>query len=125
MRPERIRCYFRPALEVEADGRRDCARRDVVRSAERRKEIVERLFVRQIDHRHAGAPFVSFAMETVVMAHGDVEQVARLDALRIVIVILLARSWTCTYMDPRRAARGKRRSQRVWSGKFAIALRPA
>ena len=38
-------------LEMEADGGRDCARRNIMRSAKRREEVVESLLIREIDHR--------------------------------------------------------------------------
>ena len=45
-------------------------------------------FVGQIDDRDAEAPLVAVAVEEVVVAHGDVEEIARRDARRIVIVVL-------------------------------------
>ena len=39
--------------EMESDRAGHGARRDVVRPAESRQEIVERVIVRQVDHRHS------------------------------------------------------------------------
>ena len=43
---------------MKADARRDRARRDVVRSAESGQEVIERLFVGQIDDRQTGAQLI-------------------------------------------------------------------
>ena len=75
------------ALEMEAEGRGHGARRHVVRSAESGKEVVERLLVGQVDHGQAGAPLVLVAVEEIVVADGDVEQAARRDARRVVVVV--------------------------------------
>ena len=76
---------------MEADRRRDGARRNIVRSAEGRKEVVERLFVGQVDHRQTRAPLVLVAVEDIVVSDRDVEEIARRDARRIVVVVLRAR----------------------------------
>ena len=44
----------------------------------------------QIDDRQAGAPLVLVAVEDVVVSHADVEQIARGDAGRVVVVVLRA-----------------------------------
>ena len=77
-------------LEVEPDGPAHRSRSHIVRSAEGRKKIVQRVFVRQVHHRQARAPLVFFAVEEVVVAHGKIEQIARCDARRIVVVVLCA-----------------------------------
>ena len=51
------------SLKVEPDRRGYRARRHIVRSAEGRQEIVERLLVRQIDDGETGAPLVLVAVE--------------------------------------------------------------
>lgn len=76
------------ALEVETQLHRLRSRRYIMRAAERGNEVVQRLVVSQIDHREAQAPFVAVAIEQIVLAHGNVEQVPRSDALRIVVDIL-------------------------------------
>lgn len=70
-------------LEVEADLPGKRAGRHVVRAAERGKEVVQRVLVRQIDHREADAPFVPVAVEQVVVAHREVKQVPRKTLVRI------------------------------------------
>lgn len=67
------------------------ARRYIVRAAEGGEEVVQSVFVGQIDNRELRAPLVSFAVEQVIVAQGEIEQTARLDALRIVIVIFRPR----------------------------------
>src|SRR5580658_108543 len=54
-------------LEVKADHAGNRARRHVMGPAEGGNEIVERLFVRQIDNRQAGAHFVSIAVKNIVL----------------------------------------------------------
>src|SRR5208283_5610829 len=56
-------------LKVEADGYRQRARGDVMRPAEGRKEVIERILVGQIDGRQAKAPFALLAVEKVVVSH--------------------------------------------------------
>src|SRR5580658_10171900 len=78
-------------LKVEPERRGYRARCNVVRAAERRKEVVKRFFVRQIDHCQAGAPLVFFGAKYIVMSHGDVEQIARRNARWVVAVVFRAR----------------------------------
>ena len=73
---------------MEAQLRRQRARRHVVRSAEGGKEVIERHLVGHVDGRKPQAPLVTVAVEQVVVAHRDVEQIARCDAGRIVVIIL-------------------------------------
>ena len=75
-------------LEVEAQFQRFGARRHEVRAAERGEEVVQRFFVGQIDHREAQAPLVAVAVEEIVMADGQVEQIARRNSRRILVVVL-------------------------------------
>ena len=71
---------------MESDRCSYCARRNIMRSAERREEVVEGLFIRNIDNRQPGAHLVPVAVKNVVMPHRQVKQVTRLNPLRIVIV---------------------------------------
>ena len=76
------------ASEVETDFSAECARRDIVGSTECGNEVVERFLVRQIDDREAETPLVAVAVvKEVVLANREVEQVARQDAWRVVVVI--------------------------------------
>jgi hypothetical protein len=52
-----------PRLEMKTNRRRDSPRRYVMSSAERRKEIVERLLVRQIDNRDPRTPLIPIALK--------------------------------------------------------------
>ena len=63
-------------------------RSDVVRAAESRKEIVKHVVVRQVDDGQLRAPFVLVAVEQVVMAHGEIEEIPGCDARRVMVVIL-------------------------------------
>jgi hypothetical protein len=75
-------------LEVEGEHGGNRTRRDVVRTAEGRKEVVERILVGQINNRYLTADFVLVAAKQVVMSEGEIEEIPGRDALRIVIVVL-------------------------------------
>src|SRR5271156_2650570 len=75
-------------LEVETDLRGQGARRDVVRAAEGGEEIVNRFFVADVNGGQAETPLVAVATEKIVVADGQIEQVACGDAWWIVIVVL-------------------------------------
>lgn len=77
-------------LEVEADGTGHSSRRDVMCSAEGRKEVVKRIIVGQIDDGDASAPFMLFGMEKIVVSDSEIEQISLCNARRVVIVILRA-----------------------------------
>src|SRR6266852_5618605 len=105
---------FRAVLEVEAEFGRVRPRCHKMRSAEGGKEIVESHLIGQVDGREAQAPFVAVAMEEVIISHAGIEQVARVDARRIVVVILRS---GCRYLEPgrpvqSRVARNQRSTQR-------------
>src|SRR5271165_1081367 len=72
-------------LEMKPDFCGQSSRRHVVSSAESGKEVVERHFVGQIDSGKSQAPLVTVAAEEVVFTHGDVEQISRRNARRVVI----------------------------------------
>lgn len=75
-------------LKVEAEVYCFGARAYEMRTAERRKEVVQGFLVGQVDDREAQAPLVTIAVEEVVVADGQVEKVPRCDARRILIVVL-------------------------------------
>ena len=60
----------------------------IMRSAEGREEVVKGVLVGDIDGSEPKAPFALVAMEEVVVPDGGVEQAARGDARRVVVVIL-------------------------------------
>ena len=62
-------------------------------STESREEIVERFFVRQIDNCKAEAPFALVTVKQIVMTHGQIKEVARCDAGRVVVVIFRVGGW--------------------------------
>src|SRR5271167_77401 len=102
------------------------ARRDVVRSAESGKEVVQRGFVRKVDHGEPQTPLVTVSVEEIVLSHAGVKQAARRDALRIVVVVLFPwrRHLEVYGSQPGRIARGKCRSKGAWSGKLDVASEP-
>ena len=55
-------------LEVETQLRSQSSWRYIMRSAERRQEIVERVPVRQVDDSQLRAPFVFVAVKQIVVA---------------------------------------------------------
>src|ERR1700689_526910 len=70
-------------LKMKSYRRRDRSRRNVMRSAERREEIVQSPLVRQIDKGKTGAPFVLVALEDVVVSNANVEEISLCNARRI------------------------------------------
>ncbi len=57
-------------------------------AAEGGKEVVERVFVGDVDGRKLRAPFETFAVEEIVMADRDVEQITRRDPRWVFVVVL-------------------------------------
>src|SRR5258706_2403389 len=80
------------SLEVQSDLRRHSAWRDIVRPAERRKKVIERVLVGQVDGGQLRAHLVLVAMEHIVMSHGEIEKMAWCDARRVVVIVLRAGS---------------------------------
>ena len=72
--------------------------RQEVCSAEGGQKVIKRHFVRNVDRCQTKAPPVLVAAKDIVISHRNVEQVARRDPWRIVIVILGAR---CRNRDSR------------------------
>jgi|SRR5437667_6085518 len=66
------------------------ARCHEVRAAERRKEIVQRDLVREVDSRESQSHLRVFRAKQIVGAHAKVEQATRRDARWIGVVILSA-----------------------------------
>jgi len=64
-----------------------------VRAAEGRKEVVQHVVVGQVDDRELRAPLIPFTVKKIVVAQGEIEEAARPDALRIVIVIFRPWCW--------------------------------
>src|SRR5580698_7232153 len=81
-----------PQLEVESYFSGHGARRNVMRAAEGGEEIVEHVIVREVHRGELQADFVLVAVQQVVFSDGGVEEMARRDARRVVVVILLIRS---------------------------------
>src|SRR5580704_2546977 len=121
------KALLRPILlEVEAELHGFRTRRDIVRAAKRGEEVVQRHFVCQIDHREPQTPLVAVAVEEIVLAHADIKEAARGDALWIVIVVFLT---GCGYFDecrsePCRIAGQKCCSRRAGNGRLPVAGEP-
>lgn len=97
-----------PILEVEAQLDSLGPRRHVMRPAEGGEVVVEHLLVVNVDEREAQTPLVPVAVEKIVVARGEIEEVAGQVSLRIVVVIFLTRRW---YLDEPRA---KLRRRTTW-----------
>ena len=84
----RANYWLAPALlEGVADFAGDRARGYVVRTRERREEVVQRVLVGDVDCRKPHAHFVLVAMKEIVFAERHIEEVSGLNTRRIVIVI--------------------------------------
>ena len=78
-------------LEVEAQFRREAARRHIVRSSEGGKEVIKRYLVGDIDGRELETPLVLVTAEKIVIPDCEVEEMAWCNARRLLIVTLSAR----------------------------------
>ena len=77
----------------EADAGDHGSRLQEVRAAEGGEEVVQRHLVGQVrDVHRRGDAGVTFGVQQVVGAEPEIEDVARLDAGRVVVVVLLRRS---------------------------------
>jgi len=75
-------------LEVKAYLHRQRPRTHIMRAAEGGKEVVERVFVGDVDGSKLRAPFKAVAVEEIVVADRDVEQITRRDPRRVFVVVL-------------------------------------
>src|SRR5579864_624256 len=96
----RVECVTNALLKVERHFGRKRARRHVMRAAKRRKEVVERVLVGDVNGRQLQAYLVVISLENIVMPDGDVEKIPCRDARRILIIILGIRS---RYLQQRRS----------------------
>src|SRR5215472_3533621 len=83
------RPFFR--LKVKSKFGGEGAWGDVVCAAEGGQKIVEGVLVGQIDRGKDETDLVALAAQQVVMPNGEIKQVSRLDAGRILVVILSSR----------------------------------
>ena len=60
-------------LEVKTDLRSQCSWRDIVRSAKRRQEIVERHLIREVHRSDAEADSMLIAFEEIVFSERKIE----------------------------------------------------
>ena len=94
-----------------------------MRPAESGKEVVQRQLVGQVDHGEAQAPLVAVAIEQVIVAHARVKQVARGDALGIVIIIFFPYSGDADQRGPEPTGRtgGQRGAGRTRGSRYTVA----
>src|SRR5580700_2945583 len=118
-------------LEMESQLSRHGSGRDVVRPAERGQEVVQRFFVRHVNHCDPHAPFVPVAMEKVVLTNGKVKEVARLNALWIFVILLGSRRRRPDIDGPERVFGARRKRgcaisgrQWVWRDQLPVASEP-
>jgi len=78
-------------LEVESDLSRKRTRRYVVRAAEGREEVVERVLVGDVDCSELETHLVLIAAEDVVVPDGNVEKATRRDPRRVLVIVLRIR----------------------------------
>src|ERR1039458_1276786 len=100
---------------MEPDLSRERARRNIVRPTECRKEVIQRQLVGHVDTGGGQTPFVMVAFEQVVIAGRNVEQVARGDSGRIVVVVFGIDCWNLNKTLPElrcQAGRGQRSRRR-------------
>ena len=64
------------ALKVEGQFRRQRTRRDKVRTAKGRQEVVKRGLVRHIHARHLETPLEAIAIKQVVVSNRSVKEIA-------------------------------------------------
>lgn len=57
---------------MEPDLARDSPRRDVMRTAERGRKVVQRRLVGEVNHRNARAPLIPVAVKQVIVADCNV-----------------------------------------------------
>ncbi len=88
------------ALEVKADLRRQRPRRDVMRAAERREKVVQRVLVAEVDRGETSAPLVAIAVEQIVVADGEVEQIARATRGGLWSSFSVPGRGICSFVDP-------------------------
>ena len=62
-------------------------------AAERRKEVIQCVFIGNVDPGQPQTPSVSVAFEEIVVANGGIEEIAWLDAGRILVIVLRPWGW--------------------------------
>ena len=74
--------------EVETDFPGKGSRSDVVGSTESGQEVIERHLVGKIDDRETSTPAKTIAAEEIVVANGNVKEIAWHDTGWVVVVVL-------------------------------------
>ena len=94
-----------------------------MRPAKCRQKVIKSFFVGQVDNCQARTPFESVCVKDVVVSHGNVEPIARLDARRIMVIIFGARRWDLNEFRGvlRSSAESGRTDRGSGSGKYASA----
>ena len=71
-----------------------------MRPTERRKEVIYRGLVRNVNHRETSTPPETVALEKVVVPDGHVKQVACAHARRVMVVVFASRAGICRNVEP-------------------------
>src|ERR1700689_4282525 len=79
--------FMERGLEIQRDFRSHGARSYIMRAAAGGKEVIHGGLVGRFDGGQVKGPFVMHIAEDVVLADGGVEEVARRNALRVLIVV--------------------------------------
>jgi hypothetical protein len=95
-------------------------------AAESGEKVIERDFVSQVDDGKAQAPFVTVAVEEIVLPYRDIEQAARLDSLRIVVVVFFPWCWDLDINRSELICRAGSEGGPEWTGRRtnAVACEP-
>ena len=101
-------------LKVKAEFRRQRTRRDIVRTAEGRKKVIECSLVRHIDPRHLQTPLEAIAIEEIVVTDRSVEQTPLLNAGGIMVIIAGARGRNPQQRRAVLRCQARRRQRRRW-----------
>src|SRR5579859_7509030 len=83
--------WFGCGLEMEGEFCGQGAGRNIVRPAERRQEVIQRILVGHVYGCEVEVHLITVGVEQVVLAHGHVEQVAGSNARGVAIIVAGAR----------------------------------
>jgi hypothetical protein len=82
---------LRRSLEIRRNAGGHGARSDVVRPAESRKEVIQRILVGNVNRRQIEIQLVAILTKDVLLADCNIEEVARRYARRVLVVIFGSR----------------------------------
>src|SRR6516165_9427762 len=81
--------FSRQARPSEVEANLSCyrARSDVMRAAERGEKVIQGILIRKVDYGYSRAPLEAIPVEKIVLTDREIEQMSRLNARRIGIVV--------------------------------------